>query len=315
MLIKPMLGAALLALALIPLTARAETPACPPTPEAPSAAALEAAGARASDRGLLWRLSKNGRSLGYLYGSIHVGKLDWIVPGPKLAQALHESETWALELDPADPAIQRAMAEGLAKRALAPDAALRQRLAKQASLQCLPEGALAALHPLMQAFTLTVLAARWDGLETGFAQEQVLSATAQALKKPVISLENAELQLAALLPDSPAEALAQSRDLLDQLEQGKVRPVLRRLGDAWERGDLAALENYEQWCDCVQSEAERAQLRRLNDARNPYLAERIDGLIAGGHKLFAAVGALHMTGPQALPRLLEQKGYRLERLH
>jgi uncharacterized protein YbaP (TraB family) len=65
----------------------------------------------------------------------------------------------------------------------------------------------------------------------------------------------------------------------------------------------------------VQSEAERAQLRRLNDARNPFLAERIDALITQGHRLFAAVGALHMTGPQALPRLLEQRGYRLERLH
>lgn len=308
-----LLGAVILLALAMPARAQTAAPPCPPPPEPPGAAALRAA--QASDRGLLWRLSKEGRASAYLYGSIHVGRPDWSMPGPQLARALDESDTWALELDPADPAVQRALAEGLARRPLQPDAELRARLARQAALACLPEGALEGLHPLMQAFALSLLAARWDGLDAGYAQEQILSQRARALQRPVVSLESVEIQLAALLPETPAEALAQSRELLEQLEQDKVRPTLRRLGEAWARGDLAALEAYEQWCDCVQSEAERDQLRRLNDARNPFLAERIDALITRGHRLFAAVGALHMTGPQALPRLLEQRGYRLERLH
>lgn len=288
--------------------------ACPPAPEPPTPAALQAAQARAQDRGLLWRLSKEGRGVAYLYGSIHLGKLDWAIPGPRLAAALGDSDTVALELDPGDPAVQQQMATGLARRPLAPDAALRQRLARHEAEACLPGGALAGLHPLMQAFTLTLLAARWDGLDAGYAQEQVLSGLARAQQRPVLSLETAEQQLDALLPADRREALRLTGELLDQLEQGKVRPVLRRLAEAWEHGDLRALEDYEQWCDCVQSEADQAQFRRLNDARNPALAARIDALIAAGQRPLAAVGALHMTGPQSLPILLERRGYRLERL-
>jgi hypothetical protein len=309
--LKKTLAVLLLALGL---QAGVHAAACPPGPEMPEPAALQAAQARAQDRGLLWRLSKAGRSVAYLYGSIHVGKLDWAVPGPRLAAALRDSDTLALELDPGDPAVQQQLAAGLARRPLSPDPALRARLARLARAACLPEGALAGQHPLMQAFTLTLLAARWEGLDAGYAQEQVLSGLARAQQRPVLSLETPEQQLAALLPAERREALRMTQELLDLLEQGKARPVLRRLAEAWARSDLQALEDYEQWCECVASEADRAQLRRLNDARNPALAARIDALIGQGHRLFAAVGALHMTGPQSLTLLLEQRGYQVERL-
>ncbi|MFY8117527.1 MAG: TraB/GumN family protein [Roseateles sp.] len=289
-------------------------PTCPPVAKPPSPEALQAAQARASDRGLLWRLSKDGRQA-YLYGSIHVGKLDWAIPGPKLAAALQDSDMLALELDPADPAVQQQMSAGLSLRRLEPDAPLRQRLERHEAKACLPKGSLAAIpHPLMQAFTLTLVAARWEGLDPAYAQEQVLSGMAHSVQRPVVSLETVELQLDALLPREPAEAMEATSELLDLLEQDKARPVLKRLAEAWERSDLETLANYEQWCECARNAAERAQLQRLNDERNPNLAERIDALIQAGHRPFAAVGALHMTGPQALPRLLEQRGYQLERL-
>ena len=55
-------------------------------------------------------------------------------------------------------------------------------------------------------------------------------------------------------------------------------------------------------------------MRALNDERNPALAERIDALHSEGRPLFAAVGALHMTGPQSLLRLLAARGFRIERV-
>ncbi|HYN59292.1 MAG TPA: TraB/GumN family protein, partial [Rubrivivax sp.] len=77
---------------------------------------------------------------------------------------------------------------------------------------------------------------------------------------------------------------------------------------------LATLERYASWCECADSEDQRALLRRLNDDRNAHLADGIDALHAQGHRVFAAVGALHMTGPQALPRLLAQRGYSVQRV-
>ena len=55
-------------------------------------------------------------------------------------------------------------------------------------------------------------------------------------------------------------------------------------------------------------------MQRLNDDRNSGLADGIDALHRDGRKVFAAVGALHMTGAKALPALLAQRGFTVQRL-
>ena len=79
--------------------------------------------------------------------------------------------------------------------------------------------------------------------------------------------------------------------------------------------DLKALGAYPRWCGCADSPAERAWLKRVNDDRNGPLAARIDALHGAGQRLLVAVGALHMSGPQALPRLLAERGFTVEALH
>ncbi len=111
------------------------------------------------------------------------------------------------------------------------------------------------------------------------------------------------------------EADASVAEMLTQLEDGSGRRVLQRLSQAWERGDLSALDDFERWCECAATDAERAALQRLNDARNPALASGIERLHDQGLRVFAAVGALHMTGLQSLPRLLAQAGFKVERIH
>lgn len=294
--------------------AQPAAPACPPPVEAPSVEQLRQARESAgTDRGLLWRLSKDGHE-SYLYGTVHLGRPAWLLPGPRVQAALRASDTLALELDLGDAATRQQLAELSAARAPLDNKALRERLERHSAAACLPAQALSHLHPLMQAVTLTVLQARWDGLDPAYAIEQVLSAFARANQRRIVGLETPAQQLDLLLPRDEGEALMLTGRLLDQLEQGRVRPVLQRLSLAWEKGRLAELEDYEQWCDCVSSPADRAYLRRLNDERNPGLAARIDALHRGGARVFAAVGALHMTGPQSLPKLLGALGYRVERV-
>ena len=103
-------------------------------------------------------------------------------------------------------------------------------------------------------------------------------------------------------------------DMVEQLERGSAQRVIGRLATAWERGDLAEIGAYERWCDCVASDDDRAQLRRLNDDRNPALADGIEALHRSGRSVFAAVGALHMTGDKALPALLAQRGFIVQRV-
>lgn len=267
--------------------------------------------ARGDDRGLLWRISRDGR-VSFLYGTVHVGKPAWQVLGPQTQAALRAADTLALEVDPTDPAVLAALEDKTPAPAL-PEA-LRKRLIAATERACVPLLALANLHPVLQATTLTVLDARWLGLDPNHSMEMLLVQRAKAQRKRVVSLETAEQQKQALVPAEAAEALALIEQTLDQLDSLVSRRVLERMVRAWERGDLDTLERYEDWCECAATDDERAFLRRLNDERNVPLADRIASLHGQGRRLFAAVGVLHMTGPAALPRLLAERGFKVERM-
>jgi uncharacterized protein YbaP (TraB family) len=302
-----------LAAATVLTSAQAQS-SCPPAMQMPSAEQMQAGQKAARDRGFLWRISKDGRS-SYLYGTIHIGKVEWAFPGKTVAKALLDADTLALEVDLTDPAVATSVAAGLAaaKRPELP-AALRERLERQFSVACVPSAALASYHPVMQAITLSVLAARWDGLDPSYAQELSLAGFARAIQRPIVSLETVQSQMAIFVPTDEQAAFSMVDRTLDQLERNRVRPMFKRMGSAWENGDLAELESYERWCDCVSTDDERAFMQRLNDGRNPHLADGIDALHRQGKKVFAAVGALHMTGPKALPLLMAERGYTVERV-
>lgn len=289
--------------------------ACPPVAQMPSAEQLQAAQQTARDRGFLWRIERDGRR-SYLYGTMHLGKLDWAIPGPQLRGALNSVDTLALELDLTDPALLQQLAASLAGKpdAVMLPAALQQRLARQTAAACLPPAALDSQHPVMRAITLAVLAARWEGLDPSYAQELVLGGFARAAKLSVVSLESVDEQMAALIPAEPAKALLMIGQTLDQLEAGTTRRATARLAKAWAEARLDDLAQYEDWCECVASDDDRNFLKRLNDDRNPALARRIDAVHASGKRVFAAVGALHMTGAMALPKLLAERGFKVERI-
>ncbi len=294
-------------------SAPAATPAaCPPVAPAPTPEQIQAAQRDARDRGFLWRISKHGRS-SYLYGTLHLGRMPWVFHGPRLREAVAQTDTLALEVDLTDPALtQSPPAAATAPMPLTD--ALRTRLSRQIAAACVPEAALQRLNPLMQAITLTVLAARWEGLDANFAQEIVLATAARLQQRPIVALESAQSQLAVLLPADAAEAQRLLDQALEQLETGRARPLLRRLADAWAEGRFDEIENYAQWCECADTPQDRAFLRRLNDERNAPMAERIDAMHGEGKRVLAAVGALHMTGERGLPRLMAARGYTVQRL-
>jgi len=295
-----------------PVPAAPAATACPPAPAAPTPEQMQAAQRDARDRGFLWRFSKQGRS-SYLFGTLHVGKLPWVFAGPRLRDAIARTDTLVLELDVLDPELQSHPPPAATALLPLPET-MRARLSRQVAAACLPEQALQRFNPLLQAVTLTVLSARWEGLDAGFAQEIVLASAARAQQRPIVALESAQSQMALLLPSDPDEARHLLDQALEQLERGRTRPLLRRLAEVWSEGRLSELENYASWCECADSAEDRAFLRRLNDDRNAPMAERIDALHGQGKRLLVAVGALHMTGEQGLPRLMAARGYVIERL-
>lgn len=288
--------------------ARAESPDCPPPPVPPTLAEQQAA----RDRGFLWTLRKDGTT-SWLYGTVHALRAEWAVPGPRVREALDGAATVAFELDPADPSVQRRLVEALAAR---PDrtlpAPLRARLERALRGECVDADALAGFAPEMQAVTLLVNAIRRDGLESAFGSEMVLARLARATGKPVMSLETPQEQARALLMADPADTEAMVASALDDLDSGRARALTARLVRAWAESDHATLEAYASWCECRRTRAEAAALDRLLDERNPALAERIAALHRPGRPVFAAVGSLHMTGPNGLPALLARRGFTVE---
>jgi hypothetical protein len=292
--------------------AQSQASSCPPVAAVPTPEQVQAGMKAARNHGFLWRIRKDGRE-SWLYGTVHVARLEWMFPGAAIIAALKASDTIALELDVLDPDIQHRMAEGMAapSGSVLP-AALKQRLQRRAETECIPPDALSAFSPEMQIATLESLAGRRDGLDPSYGIDVVLAGWARQAGKPVVSLETPELQLATLAMPTPAETLAFVDSALTEMETGRAAPSLTRIAQVWADGDLGALSRYESWCDCVKTPTDRAALARLLDERNPGLADSIAALHARGQRVFAAVGSLHMIGPLGLPALMAQRGFRVE---
>lgn len=306
-LFQRLLAPALLVLATpVALPSRAAEDCPPPLPTL-DAAAMQRIREQAQDHGFLWRISKDGRS-SHLYGTMHVGRIAWAAPGPRVAETLRRSDVLALELDVLDPAVTTALLETMRTMASTPASPeLQARLQRLAERACLPPVPAGTVPPLIQAMQLTIAEARREGLEAMVAQEIVLGVSARMLGQPVVSLETVAIQFEAM------RAFDIERTL-DQLEQGGLRPLVRRLAAAWEAGDHETLLDYPRWCECLADARDRESFEQVNDRRNPHLAERIEELHRGGQSVFAAVGALHMTGPKALTHLLVERGFRVERV-
>ena len=288
--------------------------ACPPEATPLDAARLERGMREAKDHGFLWRVARDGR-VSYLYGTIHAARPEWMFPGPRTAAALAASDTLALELDLLDSDVQARLGAALRARAATPlPAPLAARLERRLVAECMDPAQWRGLAPEFQVASLSVMAGRRDGLDPSYAIDLVLALAARKLDKTVVSLETPEAQIAALAMSTPEETIEFVTSGLDELESGRTRPLLVHLAAAWSDSDVAELDDYQRWCDCLRTAADRRSMQRLLDDRNPLLAAAIDALHRSGKHVFAAVGSLHMVGPHGLPALLRQRGYAVEQV-
>jgi uncharacterized protein YbaP (TraB family) len=269
---------------------------------------------QAQDHGFLWRITKDGRT-SYLYGTLHAARPAWMFPGPRTTAAFESSDVLALEIDLLDAGIRERLMKAASAR---PDErlppALVARLERRMAAECVDAAALRAFAPEFQIATLAVMAARREGLDPSYAIDLVLALVARDFGKAITSLETPEAQLAALRMPTREATIEFVTSGLDELDAGKSGPMLARMASAWTDGNLVELEGYERWCDCLNTAAERASLKRLVDDRNPLLAAAVDKVHSGGRSVFAAVGSLHMIGPRGLPALMRQRGYAVEQV-
>ncbi len=287
---------------------------CPPPPTKPTVEQIQNAARHALDHGFLWRITKDGHS-SYLYGTMHIAKLEWMFPGPQVTRALQSADTVALELDFLDPDIKRRMEQGMASLHAEPlSDELTARVTKLAEQVCVPYQAVAKLPPVLQLSMLSMMLARNEGLDASYAIDMFLAALAHHDKKNVVSLETPEAQLATLQMDNPEDTAAIVKDDLDEIDKDHGHTFFERVATIWSDSDYAKMTRFPEWCECMDTAVERKMMKRLLDDRQAPLADGIDKLHQSGKKVFAAVGSLHMFGPLGLPTLMEKKGYKVERV-
>lgn len=289
------------------------TAICPPPVRPPTQAEVQAMAPHMQDRGLLWRV-QDGERTSWLYGTLHVGKREWMLPGRTVVRSMYGADLLALELDLLNPQVLQQLLEGFKARADAPalPADLEARLALQRKQACAEH--LSTERPDAQLLGLVSQLGRKHGLMAEFGADLLLASMAQALRKPVLGLESVQTQLQELLSDDPVEVQESVREGLEQLEDPQSPEILQQLANIWASGNEETLENYADWCGCIKTERDRRKYARLMEGRNPGMAQGIANQLKQGKTVFAAVGALHMVGPMGLPELLRQKGYRVERV-
>ena len=98
---------------------------------------MQAMAAPMQDRGLLWRV-QDGERTSWLYGTLHVGKREWMLPGRTIVRSMYRADLLALELDLLNPQVMQQLSEGFKARADAPalPADLEARLALQRKRAC-----------------------------------------------------------------------------------------------------------------------------------------------------------------------------------
>ncbi len=292
---------------------RSPVPACPTAPQRYTQQEIDDGERLARNRGFLFEVRKGGR-LSYLYGTTHIGRRDWVFLGPVVIEALGSVDRIALELDLGDADVLQRLQAGVQRRADSPalPAALEQRLGAARQAACADD--LAALRPEFQVIGLAGLALRRDGFDPAYGIDAVIAEFAAASGKPALGLETPEAQLAFLLRDDAAGVADVVGSTLDELARPQARAAMLRLMQAWDESDLETLRRYESWCDCLNTPVERQQWSALLDGRNPAMLEQLVQRHEGGERLFVAVGALHLVGPQGLPALLEARGFEVRRV-
>ncbi|MGM9426421.1 TraB/GumN family protein [Hydrogenophaga sp. MI9] len=295
------------------IAAPADANSCPPQPTPPSRELMLKAQQQATDRGFLWRIGRNGRD-SYLYGTIHAGRPEWFALGPRAEASLSRTGVLALEIDVTDPAVQSALRGATQGPPRALPAELMQSLRSAWAAECLPAADLDRGAAEFHVSQLAVAQAQRLGLFPLYGAESVLLVRSLGGQRPVVGLETAQTQLSAILARDDDEAASMVREALAELQRPMANQGLERLARAWEARDLKDIEAYADWCDCLNTPTEREAYARLVDGRNPGLADAIERLHVDV-SVFAAVGALHMVGPQGLPRLLQGKGFKVTRVY
>jgi uncharacterized protein YbaP (TraB family) len=297
--------ASFIAVASAPIALLASTPALADHHAAPQTATVAKGPA-------LWKVADEDTTI-YLFGTVHVlpKGLEWY--DTAIATAFDSSQTLVTEL-PMDQASEAALAQLTQTKGLLPaGTTLRSLLNAEQTTKYsaamakigIPAEAFDPLKPWLAGLTLSILPLMQQGYDANSGVEKVLLAKAEGKTKD--ALETVEFQLGIFDGMSQDAQIAFMVEVATGIDE--VKPMLDRMVAEWAEGDadsLAAVLN-EGMNDPAVAEA-------LLYKRNANWAEWVNTRLDTPGRVFVAVGAGHLAGPQSVQDYLAQKGITVTRV-
>ena len=273
-----------------------------------------------ADRGALFKVAAHGHTM-YLFGTMHVGQPGFYPLETRIAAAVAEASTLALEIDPAgDPAVmaQALQAYGMAAPGAAQDdmtPVLRARLGKALGKAGIDSAAVVRFKPWLVATMLAMAEYASQGYRADLSVDAHLAQLARSSGVPVIALESPGSQMSLFNRLSDAEQLRFLEESIDVLESGKQRAEVQQIVDAWRSADRASLDRIAERAASDTTISGRFVKKVLLDERNVALADKLAALLKQQDKSVAAIGVLHLIGTNSVPALLSARGVKVERVY
>ena len=274
---------------------------------------LWVAAGSAQGKHFLWKVEGPGASVAYLLGSLHVLTPDFYPLSTEINQAFAASKTLVEEVDFDEMNDPAQMMNALGRAMLADGRTLDQMVApatfaevsRRVEKAGLPMMAIQRMKPWLVAITLmgpTLQAAGFKA-ELGIDKHFFDRAKEVGLKRQ--SLETLAYQMARfdeLSPKLQEEMLISGMKELDT-QVGNVTEMAKQ----WAAGDLKSLEK----SLLVSFEDSRELYDRLLVERNRNWVPHVETCLQQNAGCFIVVGAAHLVGPDGLPALLANKGYKV----
>lgn len=262
----------------------------------------------ARNRGLLFSATKEG-SVAWVYGTLHVAKPEWSIPGPYLRKLFVKPPYLALEVDLLNASTQQVIRQEAVTRTPG-GMRLSSELTNIAVANCVDAAVIATGNRSTVISAIEANQARLQGLYPEYGIDIVLAGAARARHIVIEELESAHGRMnleegadAANLEPSPVKWES-------ALAGDKVGKALMTVAEGWANASVSALEKSAYYKNVPR------EIQRERASRNHHLAEAIDKLVvARGTGGVVAIGVLHLVGEGNTLHYLEKNGYKISRIY
>jgi uncharacterized protein YbaP (TraB family) len=277
--------------------------------------------ASAAERGALFRVSMDGHVM-HLFGTLHVGLPEYYPLEPRIASAVSQASTLALEIDPGQP--QAELARALRAHGLlgagsgayeSMDPERKARLDKLILQGGLDRSTARTYKPVLLATLLTMGEYTKQGYRSELSSEAWLARLARKGGTRVLELESLGRQLSMLDRLGVQERWRFLDEMMGTIESGVQRTEARAMVQAWSTADRHALDEIAARCEADTSVSGKFVTQVLLKERNVGLADSLLQLLRQENKTFAAIGVLHLLGTGSVPALLQERGASVERIY